>query len=364
MEAVQVRLRKAHWTGGTSAVRYQHAASSSEKAVDDKHQIGQWTWSLCDAGQLKEGTFIASDALHVGHELRNRPAGHCLAAMFSPYDTAQHTLHKSDDNSTYVALGGEYSSYYLPEKLSSRPRPSAMKSPRLSTNHHKTEDLSALRFPFKYPSRRSWRWFESKSTKFPRLPWEVLERIIDHCSGHFNTLCCLSATCRQLRPRSQRVTFARVDLTQSKERGVFPFIAFLQANPDLQPLVLSIIVRPTDLGPSLLYLLPNLSSIECISSGPAEAPTLHLHRTSLACFRRLGTRVQTLHLLDVSFSTSLAFVHLLLAFDRLTRLVCTNVVITGKTKGKNSKGPLDAAKRRLCERLRLRSLEVRTSPSL
>ena len=192
----------------------------------------------------------------------------------------------------------------------------------------------------------------------PRLPWEVLERIISYCGDVLDTLCSLSLTCRQLRPRSQGVIFARVDLTRSKDRRVFLFVAFLEAsaNPNLEPLVLSVAVRPIDFGPSLLYLLPNLSAIECLSSGPSEASVLPLHHTSLACFRRLGTHVQTLHLVNISFSTSLAFTQVLLALGSIAHLVCTEVVI--KTEGK---GPLDVAKRRLSERLRLRSLAVSIS---
>lgn len=195
--------------------------------------------------------------------------------------------------------------------------------------------------------------------KSPRLPWEVLERIISYCGDVLDTLCSLSLTCRQLRPRSQGVIFARVDLTRSKDRGVFPFVAFLEANPDLKPLVLSIVIRPIDFGPSLLYILPNLSAIECLSSGPSEVSALPLHHTSLACFRRLKTHVQTLHLVNISFPTSLAFTQVLLALGSVTHLVCTDVVI--KTEGK---GPLDVAKRRLSKSLRLRSLAVSSHPSL
>ncbi|KAM5530353.1 hypothetical protein V8D89_015972, partial [Ganoderma adspersum] len=90
----------------------------------------------------------------------------------------------------------------------------------------------------------------------PRLPWEVIERVIDNSVRRPNTLCSISLTCRQLRPRSHLAMFRRIQLESSDH--VFAFVAFLLANPQLKPLVCTIIVTPTAFGPSLLSILPNI----------------------------------------------------------------------------------------------------------
>ena len=213
----------------------------------------------------------------------------------------------------------------------------------------------------------------------PRLPWEVIERAIGFSAGRPNTLCSLALTCRQLRPRSHAVMFSRVQLKSGAH--VFTFVAFLQANPELKPLVHTLIVTPAAFGPSLLYVLPNISSIECLDESQLEEPedenedkkdkvsnilhllssakvrvhpTLVVHHTSLACFRRLGAHIHTLRLNSISFLTSLAFVKMLFAFSSITRLVCESVDI--KTAG--HKAPLEVTTRRLYERMELKELVV------
>ncbi|KAI1783219.1 hypothetical protein LXA43DRAFT_956510 [Ganoderma leucocontextum] len=169
----------------------------------------------------------------------------------------------------------------------------------------------------------------------PRLPWEVIERVINHSAGRPKTLQSLALTCRQLRPRSRIVMFARV---QFKDRdNVFAFVDFLQDNPHLpmpicahspMPVVRSIIVRPVDFAPfPLLHILPNLSEIEFSPYPQVYSPWTrevfpYLHQSSLTSFHLFGTHIKILHLFDLSFATSLAFVQVLLAFPSITDLVC------------------------------------------
>ena len=214
----------------------------------------------------------------------------------------------------------------------------------------------------------------------PRLPWEVIERAIDISCGHPNTLCSLALTCRQLRSRSRLVMFRRVQLESSDH--VFDFVAFLQANPQLKTLVRTIVVTPAAFGPSLLYILPNLSSIECVDESQLEEPedeeeggeyelfnipdrthpptsvgihrSLAVHHTSLACFTRLGAHIQTLSLNSVSFPTTLSFAQMLLAFASITRLVCKKVEIETASNGAS----LEVVARRLSERMQLKEFVV------
>lgn len=191
----------------------------------------------------------------------------------------------------------------------------------------------------------------------PRLPWEVIESVIHHSRYRPRTLRSISLTCRQLRPRSLCLMVASVSLT-SREKA-FAFIDFLLGNPHLKPLVYSVVISPTNFGPSLLYILPNLSEIECFSPKPisqhAKPQPFHdLHHSSLACFRRLGTNIQTLRLYHVRFPTSLAFARGLLALANVTHLVCADVVI----EKRGNQASLDRMKQHLCREMQLKTLSV------
>ena len=215
----------------------------------------------------------------------------------------------------------------------------------------------------------------------PRLSWELIEQVIDLSSRRPNTLCSLSLTCRQLRPRSRLVMFSHVQLESSDH--VFAFVAFLLANPELRPFVHTVIVTPAAFGPSLLHILPNLASLECVDEMQLEEPedeedednettnvpylvqntgrahyvhrtSLNMHHTSLACFKRLGADIRTLRLNSVSFPTSLVFAQVLSAFSRITHLVCKKVQI----KAAGSEAPLEVIRRRLSKQMQLKSLFV------
>ena len=158
-----------------------------------------------------------------------------------------------------------------------------------------------------------------------RLPWEVIERVIDHSARRPKTLRCLTLTCRQLLPRTRLVMFARVRLKNTDQ--VFDFIDFLYRNPHLSPVVRSVVFSPSSFGPSLLHMLPNLSSIDYVSDGTSKIPALPMHHISLACFGRLGTHIRTLRLSKLSFPTTLAFAQLLLAIETTTYLICDGLQV-------------------------------------
>ncbi|KAI1789241.1 hypothetical protein LXA43DRAFT_893236, partial [Ganoderma leucocontextum] len=93
------------------------------------------------------------------------------------------------------------------------------------------------------------------------LPWEVIERVIEHSADSIVTLYSFALTCSQLRPRSTILLLCRVEFKDRDQ--LFSLCAVLQARPHLQPCVRSIKIRPSEFSPHpLLCMLPNLSEIE------------------------------------------------------------------------------------------------------
>ena len=194
-----------------------------------------------------------------------------------------------------------------------------------------------------------------------RLPWEVIERVVDHSYGRPETLKSFTLTCRQLLPGTRRVIFTHVQFNSRDH--VFAFVDFLRENPHLIPVVHSITVWPPDLAPvPLLSILPNLSEIRFT---PLRAgcfyvpPELGLHQSTLTCFQHFGTSIHTLHLLHVHFKTYMPFARVLSAFVHATHLVCEDVRIgeTGQNNGEPPSLP-ETIKRWLTKRIRIRALTV------
>ena len=184
----------------------------------------------------------------------------------------------------------------------------------------------------------------------PRLPWELLERVIGNSGDHPKTLYSLSLTCRQLRPRALCLMVA--DVVLKRRDRIFDFCAILEAKPHLKALVRSAVVDPMDFAPiPVLRILPNLSELHFATKGTIIA----LHQSNLTCFRHYGTHVQTLHLSSVSFATYLPLARVLLAFTNLVHLTCTDIRITASEKQLPHLGVLQT---RLSQRLQLKSLTV------
>ncbi|TBU37397.1 hypothetical protein BD309DRAFT_816366, partial [Dichomitus squalens] len=102
----------------------------------------------------------------------------------------------------------------------------------------------------------------SSIAQSPALPWEVIERAIDLCSGDKATLCAFALTCSQLHPRSLFVLFTNVDLRSLKQ--LVAFYHAVQAQSHLQPVVKSLSFPWGDLSESpfpLLSILPGLRNV-------------------------------------------------------------------------------------------------------
>lgn len=193
----------------------------------------------------------------------------------------------------------------------------------------------------------------------PRLPWEVLERIVGHSSTR--TICRFSLTCRELRPRSRCLLVS--DVTFHNRNKIFDFCDFLKAKPDLKPLVRSLLVDPNHFCPfPLLHMLPNLSKIklgETVFPPGGVLLPVTINQSTLTSCRFLSTNIQSLTLFDLQFQgTPIQFLHALSAFTSIIHLVCSDIYINCKSELLT---PLDVAKQRLARKLHLRTVSLSAS---
>ena len=197
------------------------------------------------------------------------------------------------------------------------------------------------------------------------LPWEVVERIIEHASDDLGLLRSFSLSCRQLRPRSFSLIVAQYVFLDSRDK-VFAFYDFLQRKPKLRSFIQSLIVSPAHFSPfPLVHVLPHLSTLHLISRGPrshrsrVKKPNLDLHSTILSCYRLFGKCIQSISLDRLSFRTSCDLVRLVLAFPNMTQLICHDIVITSTLK----KTPAtEVMGFKLSKQLRLETLHVSINP--
>ena len=191
------------------------------------------------------------------------------------------------------------------------------------------------------------------------LPWEVIERVIQHCHDSHQTLYTFSITCHQLRPLSLSLLVADVELKNREQ--IFGLCDLLRAKPHLQPLVRSMCIYPTDLVPfPLLNMLQKLAEIVFTdhrlrdSEKESHRPTVALNQSTLTCCGRYSAHIQTIQFFRVTFATDLQFAQLLSAFSRIKVLTLEDVAI--KT---NANASLIATTRqRLSRRLQLSTLHV------
>ena len=183
----------------------------------------------------------------------------------------------------------------------------------------------------------------------PRVPIEVIERIISHAGDDPGTLHGFSLTCRTLRPRSFCLMLA-YGVKFNSRNHVFDFCDFLKDHPHLPPLVHSIAVHPEDLAPfPLLRILPNLSQINfepIIRERPVIIPpsiqwSLQSH----------GTRIETLHFHGICFRTIGDFVRLLLAFTGLEDLSLDFIYLFGEVENISTPALLWRSEERLRKQL-------------
>ncbi|TBU54406.1 hypothetical protein BD310DRAFT_828009 [Dichomitus squalens] len=163
----------------------------------------------------------------------------------------------------------------------------------------------------------------SSTAQSPALPWEVIERTIDHCSGDHSTLRTIALTCSQLHPRSVFVPFTDVYLRS--EEQITGFYNAVQAQPYFQPVVqfLSFPWPADDISPfPLLSFLPGhrhltFDGITSINTDDIQL----LHATPFA------TGLLSLTIRGAWFRTYTAFLQFLSAFPNIENLTCERISI-------------------------------------
>lgn len=187
----------------------------------------------------------------------------------------------------------------------------------------------------------------------PRIPWEIIERVIDHAVDSSRTLYSLTLTCSNLRPRGTIVLFYHI---KPKNRDqLFIIHAVLQANPHLQPCVRLLSIPSPEFSPHpLLRMLPNLSEINLEHNGDRlrERP-IAFHPSVLKYCHHYGKDIRTLSLRNIRFLSPSAFSDILLSFPRIKSLSCHDLHV------EKDNSHQDLTPRRLSDRLHLSALTVR-----
>ena len=197
------------------------------------------------------------------------------------------------------------------------------------------------------------------------LPWEVIERVIEHASDDHDLLRSFSLTCRQLRPRSFALIVAQYIFLDSRDR-VSDFSDYLLSNPELQPLIHSISISPADFRPfPLVNMLPHLSALRFISPrhrGNAlfkKQLAVELHPNTLNCYRFFGKRIRTLSFDNLSLRVPCDFFRLLLSFPNTTQITCRDIFIKIPAKGTSA---VETVRWRLSNQLQLETIKVSIDP--
>ncbi|TBU37571.1 hypothetical protein BD309DRAFT_876163 [Dichomitus squalens] len=184
------------------------------------------------------------------------------------------------------------------------------------------------------------------------LPVEVVEGVVDCCSGDATTLLAFSLTCRDIHPRSILVLYTHVELEDRDQ--LFDFCDALKAKPERQPIVQSLLIYGEDFAPyPLLSMLPALRHIKF--EGGGEQSILQWYPSTLLCCRRSGSSIRNLTIRDYTFSTCTAFLRILSAFPTIENLACMSLYVEKKGEA----NPL--VQKSLSRQLRLRTLNVSVS---
>ena len=194
----------------------------------------------------------------------------------------------------------------------------------------------------------------------PSLPWEVVERVIDHSANSAKTLKSFTLACSDLRPRSTMLLLCHAKVNDRNH--LFGLCAFLQTKPHLLPCIRSVLIPVHEFSPHpLLRMLPNLSEIKFtytfINPWSDDQHFLTFHPSVLKCCRPSGKHIQTLSLHRIYFPSLSAFSDILLLFPRIESLSCKHLHV-------NKDYVHDQlVTHRLSKRLHLRTLTVSTYSS-
>ena len=189
----------------------------------------------------------------------------------------------------------------------------------------------------------------------PALPWEVVERVVEHSAKNTRTLYSFTLTCRDLCPRSTILLLRHV---KAKNRDqLFTLCDVLKTKPHLQLCVQPVSIPADEFSPHpLLRILPNLYEIEFTGTGSqrlgSQEPFFTFHAAVLTHCRQFGQHIRSLSLWHLNLPSLSAFSSILLSFPRIESLSYCALSV------KNDTMHQELITRRLSERLHLRTLTV------
>ena len=189
----------------------------------------------------------------------------------------------------------------------------------------------------------------------PALPWEVIERVINHSADSIITLCNFTLTCRELRPRSTMVLLCRIEFKTRNQ--IFSLCAVLQAKPYLQPFLRWVKIPVSEFSPvPLLRVLPNPLEIEFFDNrahpGGWHYPVTLFHPAVTRHCRQFGRHIRTLSFKNLTFPSIWEFSDILLSFPGMKFLSCGHLSV------KNESVPQEPVIQRLSKRLHVQILTV------
>ncbi|TBU36775.1 hypothetical protein BD309DRAFT_694935 [Dichomitus squalens] len=162
------------------------------------------------------------------------------------------------------------------------------------------------------------------------LPWEVIERVVDLCSGDKVALRAFALTCSQLQPRSLFVLFSNVDIQSAKQ--LIQFYDAVQAQPHLQPVVRSLSLPWTEVSPfPLLSILPCLHHVTFNGLSFVIGIDIQLPQSTLLCGGQCLSGLRSLTIHGARFQTRTAFLHFLLALPYVEHLTCERLSLYADT---------------------------------
>nr|VWO98201.1 MFS domain-containing protein [Ganoderma boninense] len=191
------------------------------------------------------------------------------------------------------------------------------------------------------------------------LPFEVIERVIDHYSDSVATLYSFTLTCRDLNPRSTIVLLRRVSFKNRKQ--IFSFCDVLAAKPHLRHAVRVIAVPVTEFSPHpLLRLLNNLTEIEFKppaaspkSSSQSRSSRRSVIHPSVSTYCRVSANhIQSLALRRLTLYSFSALSGLLLSFPKIKTLFCLHFKVEKDSEDWEPVGRI------LSQRMQLETLTV------
>ncbi|TBU53493.1 hypothetical protein BD310DRAFT_829937 [Dichomitus squalens] len=163
----------------------------------------------------------------------------------------------------------------------------------------------------------------SSPAQSPALPWEVIEKVIDCCSGDTTTLCAFALTCSQLHPRSLFVLFTNVDLRSMRQ--LMAFYHAVQAQPRLQPVVqtLSFPRVEEEFSPfPLLSILPGLHQLAFDTFFSLDIDNELPSQSTALCGWQFATSLRDLTIRSTGFRTRTVFLQFLSVFPNVENLTC------------------------------------------